>query len=48
MHGAPLVHAQGHVALEVNLKQEHIVVINPALVATHIPKIVKVSKYLKY
>ena len=45
MHGDPLVHAQKHVALEVNLKQEAIVVINPALVATHTLKIVTVSKY---
>ena len=45
MHGEPLVHAQKHVALEVNLKPEAIAVINPALVATHTPKIVEVSKY---
>ena len=44
MHGELLVHVQKHVALEVNLKQEAIVVINPALVATHTPKIVKVKE----
>ena len=44
MPGELLVHAQQHVALEVNIKQEASLAINHALVAILTPKTVLVSK----